>query len=125
MPLIFAARCGGRSSSHRACTSAAVTESWPQPAHSVDIAPSYSRLVSPSEFLGRDGWRTGGLVIEVIGLPAAGCWLLALVSNTAARRSRPCRGLHEQLGRRSTASHHSRAPTTSDRERCLSRSPGA
>src|SRR5258705_10923984 len=37
MPLIFAARCGGRSSSQNACTSAAVTESWPHPAQSVDI----------------------------------------------------------------------------------------
>ena len=68
MPLIFATRCGGRSSSQNACTSAAVTESCPQPAHSVDIAPSYSRLVKPSAFLASEGWRTGGLVIEVICL---------------------------------------------------------
>ena len=40
MPLNFAARCGGRSSSQNAWTRAAVTESWPHPAHSVDIAPS-------------------------------------------------------------------------------------
>ena len=40
MPLIFAARCGGTSSSHSAWTSAAVIESCPQPAQSVDIAPS-------------------------------------------------------------------------------------
>ena len=40
MPLIFAARWGGMASSQHACTSAAVTESCPQPAHSVDIAPS-------------------------------------------------------------------------------------
>ena len=40
MPLIFAARWGGMSSSKNAWTIAAVTESWPQPAQSVDIAPS-------------------------------------------------------------------------------------
>ncbi len=40
MPLIFAARCGGTSSSQKACTMAAVIESCPQPAHSVDMAPS-------------------------------------------------------------------------------------
>src|SRR5580765_5677895 len=33
MPLIFAARCGGSASSQHAWISAAVTESWPQPAH--------------------------------------------------------------------------------------------
>src|SRR5262245_7446017 len=68
IPLIFAARCGGTSSSQSACTSAAVTESWPHPAQSVDIAPSYSRLVSPSEFLGSDGCRTGGLVIDAMSV---------------------------------------------------------
>ena len=40
IPLIFAARCGGTSSSQNAVISAAVTESWPQPAQSVLIAPS-------------------------------------------------------------------------------------
>src|SRR5690606_21220698 len=40
MPLTFAARCGGTSSSKKACTIAAVIESWPQPAQSVDIPPS-------------------------------------------------------------------------------------
>ena len=40
MPLIFAARCGGTLSSQNACVIAAVTESWPHPAQSVDIAPS-------------------------------------------------------------------------------------
>ena len=40
MPHILAARCGGDSSSQKACTIAAVIESWPQPAHSVVIAPS-------------------------------------------------------------------------------------
>ena len=40
MPLIFAARCGGTSSSKKHCTMAAVTESWPQPAQRVDMNPS-------------------------------------------------------------------------------------
>ena len=40
MPLIFAARCGGTSSSQNAVIIAAVTESCPQPAQSVLIAPS-------------------------------------------------------------------------------------
>jgi hypothetical protein len=40
MPLIFATPCGGISSSKNACTIAAVIESWPHPAHSVDIPPS-------------------------------------------------------------------------------------
>src|SRR5262245_30757329 len=37
IPLSFAARCGGISSSQNAWTSAAVTESCPHPAHNVDI----------------------------------------------------------------------------------------
>ena len=40
MPDSFAIMCGGVSSSQNARTMAAVTESWPQPAHSVDIEPS-------------------------------------------------------------------------------------
>ena len=40
IPLIFAARWVGIASSHAASITAAVTESWPQPAHSVDITPS-------------------------------------------------------------------------------------
>ena len=40
MPLSFAIMCGGVDSSQKACVIAAVTESWPQPAHSVDIEPS-------------------------------------------------------------------------------------
>jgi hypothetical protein len=40
MPLIFAARCGGISSSKNAWMIAAVMESWPHPAQRVDIAPS-------------------------------------------------------------------------------------
>src|SRR5204862_6913277 len=40
MPLIFAALCGGTSSSQNAVISAAVPESCPHPAQSVLIAPS-------------------------------------------------------------------------------------
>src|SRR5262249_23317835 len=40
MPESLATRCGGTSSSQNARTTAAVTESWPQPAHKVDIEPS-------------------------------------------------------------------------------------
>jgi cysteine sulfinate desulfinase/cysteine desulfurase-like protein len=40
MPLSFATLCGGMSSSQNARMIAAVMESWPQPAHSVDMAPS-------------------------------------------------------------------------------------
>ncbi len=40
MPLSFAIMCGSIESSHNARVMAAVMESWPQPAHSVDIAPS-------------------------------------------------------------------------------------
>jgi hypothetical protein len=40
MPESFATMCGGVSSSWKALTMAAVIESWPQPAHSVDIDPS-------------------------------------------------------------------------------------
>ncbi len=40
MPLIFATLCGGMSSSKNAWMIAEVIESWPQPAHKVDIDPS-------------------------------------------------------------------------------------
>ena len=40
MPDSFATRCGGSASSKHACTIAAEIESWPQPAHSVETAPS-------------------------------------------------------------------------------------
>ena len=40
MPLSLAIMCGGVSLSQSAWVIAAVTESWPQPAHNVDIAPS-------------------------------------------------------------------------------------
>ena len=40
MPDILISFSGGSDISHNACTSAAVIESCPQPAHSVDSAPS-------------------------------------------------------------------------------------
>ena len=40
MPDSLATRCGAIDISQKAWTIAAVTESWPQPAQSVDIAPS-------------------------------------------------------------------------------------
>ena len=40
MPLSLAMRWGGRLSSKQARMIAALIESWPQPAHSVEIAPS-------------------------------------------------------------------------------------
>jgi hypothetical protein len=40
MPLTLAMRCAGKSISKQASIRAAVIESWPQPAHSVDIVPS-------------------------------------------------------------------------------------
>src|SRR5579872_2967253 len=46
--------------------SAAVMESCPQPAHSVDMEPSYSRMVNPSSFLGSLVFRTRVLLIKVI-----------------------------------------------------------
>ena len=40
MPLVFASMCGSMPSSNTAWMIAAVIESWPQPAHSVDTVPS-------------------------------------------------------------------------------------
>ena len=40
MPESLATRCGGIASSKNAWMIAAEIESWPQPAHSVEIAPS-------------------------------------------------------------------------------------
>jgi hypothetical protein len=40
MPESLATRCGSMSSSKQAWMIAALIESWPQPAHSVEIAPS-------------------------------------------------------------------------------------
>jgi hypothetical protein len=40
MPDSLATRCGGSSSSKQASMIAALIESWPQPAHSVETLPS-------------------------------------------------------------------------------------
>ena len=40
MPESFATRCGGSDSSKQAWMIAPEIESWPQPAHNVDTAPS-------------------------------------------------------------------------------------
>ena len=40
MPESLAMRCGGSSSSKQAWMMAALIELWPQPAHSVETAPS-------------------------------------------------------------------------------------
>src|SRR3981189_596593 len=41
----------------------AVTESWPHPAHKVDMLPSYWRRVIPSVLVGREGCATLGLLM--------------------------------------------------------------
>jgi hypothetical protein len=46
---------------------AAVTESWPHPAHRVDMLPSYCRRVRPNEFVGSEGWATLGLLMYDMG----------------------------------------------------------
>jgi hypothetical protein len=42
---------------------AAVTESWPHPAHKVDMLPSYWRRVMPSVLVGSEGCATLGLLM--------------------------------------------------------------
>src|SRR5687767_7378285 len=66
MPESFTMFCGSIEISQHASTIAAVIESWPQPAHSVDSTPSYSRRVSPRAFFGRDGCATRGLAMKVM-----------------------------------------------------------
>src|ERR1700722_12792655 len=41
----------------------AVTESWPHPAHTVDMLPSYWRRVMPRLLVGSEGWATLGLLM--------------------------------------------------------------
>src|SRR5262249_12247095 len=60
MPESFATRCGWIASSQQAWMIAALMESCPQPAQSVEIAPSKSRRVRPREFFGRSGWWSFG-----------------------------------------------------------------
>ena len=57
--------CSGRMSSpQQASMIAAVIESCPQPAHSVDMLPSYWRRVSPSALVGQRGMGDFRLVDE-------------------------------------------------------------
>src|SRR5690606_25826076 len=59
--------CSGRIDiCQQASTSAAVMESCPQPAHNVDIPPSYSRRVNPNSVLGRPGCATFGLAMKLM-----------------------------------------------------------
>src|ERR1700680_5050449 len=56
--------CSGRSERpQHASMRDAVTESWPHPAHKVDMLPSYWRRVIPSALVGSDGWATFGLLM--------------------------------------------------------------
>src|SRR3984893_1995176 len=56
--------CSGRSASpQQASMIEAVTESWPHPAHKVDMLPSYWRRVIPNELVGSDGSATLGLLM--------------------------------------------------------------
>src|ERR1700728_5393866 len=60
--------CSGRiERPQHASTIDAVTESWPQPAHRVDMLPSYCRRVSPNELVGSEGWATLGLLMYDMG----------------------------------------------------------
>src|ERR1700735_1563682 len=63
MPDSLTSCSGCRDSPQHASTMAAVTESWPQPAHKVDMLPSYWRRVSPRLLVGSDGWATLGLLM--------------------------------------------------------------
>ncbi len=69
MPESFAScSAAHRSSPQQASTTAAVTESWPQPAHSVDMLPSYCRRVMPSALRGSEGCATFGLLMNDMAL---------------------------------------------------------
>src|ERR1700674_165910 len=47
----------------------AVTESWPHPAHKVDMLPSYWRRVIPSVLVGSEGCAPLGLLLYDMGTP--------------------------------------------------------
>src|ERR1700679_557031 len=56
--------CSGRSDRpQQASMIDAVTESWPHPAHKVDMLPSYWRRVSPKSLVGSEGGATFGLLM--------------------------------------------------------------
>src|SRR6185437_2881899 len=70
MPESFTTFCGSSDSSQQASVIAAVIESCPHPAHSVDRAPSYSRRVRPSAFFGKEGCATLGFAMKVMPKPS-------------------------------------------------------
>ena len=63
---------------------AAVIESCPQPAHRVDMLPSYWRRVRPSALVGSEGWATFGLLMNdmVYSIRAAQRVLLAVTADS-------------------------------------------
>ncbi len=63
MPESFTSCSGRIESPQQASMMDAVTESWPHPAHRVDMLPSYWRRVRPRAFVGSEGWATLGLLI--------------------------------------------------------------
>src|SRR5271168_352497 len=66
--------CSGRiSSPQQASMIAAVTESCPHPAQSVDMLPSYWRRVRPSLLVGEPGCETLGLVMNDMACSRSGC----------------------------------------------------
>ncbi len=64
MPESFANCSGLMSRPQHASMIAAVIESCPQPAHRVDMLPSYWRRVRPSALVGSEGWATFGLLMN-------------------------------------------------------------
>jgi hypothetical protein len=55
MPDSFTSCSGRNERPQHASMIDAVTESWPHPAHKVDMLPSYWRRVIPSVLVGSDG----------------------------------------------------------------------
>ena len=64
MPESFTSCSGRMSRPQQASMMAAVIESCPQPAHRVDMLPSYWRRVRPSALVGSEGWATFGLLMN-------------------------------------------------------------
>src|ERR1700722_6215054 len=86
MPDSFTSCSGRKSRPQQASMMAAVTESCPQPAQSVDMVPSYCRRVIPSALVGRDGWATLGLLMnDMISLQRV-CLPVIAVSRGASGR---------------------------------------
>ena len=59
---------------------AAVIESCPQPAHRVDMVPSYWRRVRPSALVGSEGWATFGLLMKDMVFSLSGQRVLLAVT---------------------------------------------